>query len=178
MLKMKIDGTDFCITDGGKLIDPYYGELVKVPILNTNGYERVKLLVNRKIKFYYIHQLVAEYFLPIPPELKGKRLCVTHIDGNKSNNNVSNLKWTTFNSVMKEHHKNGVYKNNRSTRIKLIDDLNFNEIEFKSMAEAALYLQSIDPEKYKNIKTVQANIGSAVRNKRRAYGFKWEKISV
>ena len=46
------------------------------------------------------------------------------------------------------------------------------------MAEAALYLQSIDPEKYKNIKTVQANIGSAVRNKRRAYGFKWEKISV
>ena len=110
MLKMKIDGTDFCITDGGKLIDPYYGELVKVPILNTNGYERVKLLVNRKIKFYYIHQLVAEYFLPIPPELKGKRLCVTHIDGNKSNNNVLNLEWCNQSYNTKHAYKNNLIK--------------------------------------------------------------------
>ena len=138
------------------------------------GYKCVQLHINGKYKWEKVHRLVAKAFVP-NPENKPQ---VNHIDGNKSNNNVSNLKWTTFNSVMKEHHKNGVYKNNRSIRIKLIDDLNFNEIEFKSMAEAALYLQSIDPEKYKNIKTVQANIGSAVRNKRRAYGFKWEKISV
>ena len=51
---------------------------------------------NRDVKkrtFYYaglIHRLVAEYFLPAPAE--GKTI-VTHLDHDKLNNQVANLKW-------------------------------------------------------------------------------------
>jgi hypothetical protein len=37
----------------------------------------------------YVHQLVAKTFLERPP---GKKY-VKHKDGNKTNNNVKNLKW-------------------------------------------------------------------------------------
>lgn len=43
-------------------------------------------------KTYLVHQLVARAFLPT---IKGKEI-VNHIDGNKKNNNVNNLEWTTY----------------------------------------------------------------------------------
>ena len=59
------------------------------PRLHTNGYHRIGIFSDGKQKDVYIHRLVATAFLPNP---KGYRE-VNHIDGDKTNNNVSNLEW-------------------------------------------------------------------------------------
>ena len=56
-----------------------------------NGYLRASLSKNKEKKKVLIHRLVAETFIP-NPENKPE---VNHIDGNKKNNNASNLEWCT-----------------------------------------------------------------------------------
>ena len=62
---------------------------IKKTTTEKNGYERVGLYINKKIKFFYIHRLVAMAYIPNPYNLP----LVNHIDKNRKNNNVSNLEW-------------------------------------------------------------------------------------
>ncbi len=58
---------------------------------NINGYHTVVLTVDGKQHVKYIHKLVASTFLPNDdPENKPQ---VVHKDGDKTNNDVSNLEW-------------------------------------------------------------------------------------
>lgn len=61
--------------------------------IGTTGYYCVGLYVDCKMKFARVHRLVAEAFIGKPT---GARTTVNHIDGNKLNNNVSNLEWATI----------------------------------------------------------------------------------
>ena len=58
---------------------------------NGVGYLYVGLLGERKKKNYTIHRLVALHYIPNP---EGKPE-VDHIDRNKANNHISNLRWVT-----------------------------------------------------------------------------------
>lgn len=60
------------------------------------GYQSVMLYKDKKGKNFYVHRLVAEAFLD---KVDGKT-CVNHIDGDKTNNCVSNLEWTTHSENM------------------------------------------------------------------------------
>lgn len=73
-----------------------YGRIFGGQYLNSKldryGYPIVSLCTtNRKAKMCTIHRLVAQAFVPNPENKK----TVNHIDGNKENNNVSNLEWCT-----------------------------------------------------------------------------------
>lgn len=59
---------------------------------NGNGYK----IVGLKRKYSYIHRLVAEHFLP-NPENKSE---VDHINGDKTDNRVENLRWVTHKENM------------------------------------------------------------------------------
>lgn len=58
---------------------------------NYGIYQIVCLCINNKKTTNFVHRLVAEAFIP-NPENKPQ---VNHIDGNPSNNNISNLEWVS-----------------------------------------------------------------------------------
>ena len=55
------------------------------------NYLKVSLYINRKMKGFSVHRLVAEQYIPNPNNLP----CVNHKDGNKLNNHKDNLEWCT-----------------------------------------------------------------------------------
>ncbi len=58
---------------------------------STRGYRQVRLRRNEKGRHIYIHRLVLEAFVgPCPDKMETR-----HLDGDKKNNHVSNLKWGT-----------------------------------------------------------------------------------
>lgn len=67
-------------------------EIIKTTSLGGKGYKRVSLCNNGKIKYYYVHRLVAEAFIPN----ENNKPTVDHIDRDKLNNNVTNLRWATY----------------------------------------------------------------------------------
>lgn len=55
------------------------------------GYIKVVLHNGSLKRAFYVHRLVAEYFIDNPEN----KPCVNHIDNNPSNNNAANLEWCT-----------------------------------------------------------------------------------
>lgn len=64
---------------------------IKKTRVNKLGYEQVGLNLDGKVKLCLVHRLVAQAFLPNPDNLPE----INHIDGDKSNNLLSNLEWST-----------------------------------------------------------------------------------
>ena len=75
--------------------------------VTTTGYLRVNLNNKDGGKTFKVHRLVAIYFLPNPMNYK----CVNHIDGNKLNNDVSNLEWCTYTYNNRHARKTGLCTN-------------------------------------------------------------------
>ena len=73
--------------DGNRLI---YGRELH-PIVTQDGYLKVGLTKKGETKKFYLHRLVAQHFICNPNNLPQ----VNHKDGNKFNNDVSNLEWCT-----------------------------------------------------------------------------------
>jgi hypothetical protein len=72
---------------------------------DQQGYQRVGLYVgNYKTKTIKVHRLVAETFID---NIENKK-DVNHIDGNKANNNISNLEWCTRSENIKHAFKTGL----------------------------------------------------------------------
>ena len=96
------------------------GKIMKQRI-NKEGYYMLCLKPNGrngKVKGVKIHILVAKAFI-INPENKPQ---VNHIDGNKLNNNVSNLEWCTSKENMQHAFKNNlvtIYKGENNIQSKL-----------------------------------------------------------
>lgn len=75
------------------------GELIELKHYRTTKYLGAPFATT-------LHRLVAKMFIPNPDN----KPCVDHIDGDKYNNNVNNLRWTTY----KENNNNPITKKRMS----------------------------------------------------------------
>ena len=62
------------------------------PRINRDGYYRVNLYRNKKIKVHNIHQLVIMTFIP---NINNKK-CIDHKNNDKLDNTISNLRWASY----------------------------------------------------------------------------------
>ncbi len=106
---MNINGTEFyplasdvnyLISSDGQVYTLYKKRISKQH--DNNGYKMVWL----KSKWGYVHRLVAQQFIPNPD---GKKW-VNHKDGNKANNSVDNLEWTTISENIQHAWNTGLHE--------------------------------------------------------------------
>lgn len=69
------------------------------------GYSAVGIKEQGRVRTLYVHRLVAEAFLGKPSDANE----VNHIDGNKSNNNLKNLEWSTHSANLQHAYANGLH---------------------------------------------------------------------
>ena len=101
----------------------------------NSEYCRVPLTNKQHVKKYYlVHRLVAEAFIPNPNNLPQ----VNHIDGNKSNNCVTNLEWCTREDNIKHAYKIGLNPS-RKKIIEYIDGLEERIVKLEKIIESVEY---------------------------------------
>ena len=105
-----IDGyRNYEVSWWGRVRNATTGRIMKGSI-TIGGYLVVGLRKNKINKTHNVHQLVAREWVDNPEEKR----CVDHIDGNKVNNHLENLRWATHaeNSRNMKKHTDGssVYK--------------------------------------------------------------------
>lgn len=96
ILSKEIEGyPDYVIYSDGTI----FSKKLNRPLRCDHGegfYKTFRLNNNGKIKTFKLHRLLAQAFIPNPKNKKE----VNHIDGNKLNNNLSNLEWVTHEENM------------------------------------------------------------------------------
>ncbi len=86
-----IDGYDnYEISSHGRVRKNQTSRIMKL-IDRNDGYIEVGLFKDKKKKTHRVHRLVGFAFL----EKKNEDIEVDHIDHNRSNNMITNLRWTT-----------------------------------------------------------------------------------
>jgi hypothetical protein len=85
--------SNYLINTDGNVYSKKYKKILK-PIQNQNGHTYVSLIhdITGKKSNFYIHRLVAELYL----ENENNLNMVIHINGEKSDNRLQNLKWVSY----------------------------------------------------------------------------------
>ena len=103
---------NYAVSSFGRVKNTKTGRILKAG-LDSHGYLTVNLCEDGVKKIHRIHRLVACAFINNPDNKE----CVDHKDNNKTNNNISNLRFATTN----ENQHNRKLSNNNTSGYKGID---------------------------------------------------------
>lgn len=129
-MKWKIlkENENYSINEKGEIKNDITKKILSPSINKDSGYYQIDLWKNNKSRKYTLHRLVANNFIP---NLENKPT-VDHIDGNRLNNDISNLRWATYSEQNSRFNTFGV----RSEKIKVIN-VNGEELIFNRIKDVA-----------------------------------------
>lgn len=134
---MEIQGYEnYLIYEDGRVYSKKRNIFLKL-LLDGDKYYRVTLCKDGKRIYKSIHRLLALHYIPNPDN----KPCIDHIDRNRQNNDICNLRWVTH----KENSNNcSISKNNTSghTNISYVKPKNL--WKFQKVGYPTKYFKTID----------------------------------
>lgn len=125
------DFPDYYIVDNGDVYSRNYHQTGRIKKLKTKtnkfGYVSVCLYKNSKKHFCSIHRLVANAFLSNPDN----KPQVNHKNGNKADNRVENLEWTTSSENIQHKYSVLGYKGNMLGMLGKLSPLSKSVLQIK-----------------------------------------------
>lgn len=110
-MRKLIEGySNYYIYDNGDVLNSNTNKILKGSI-GEHGYKYYRLSKDNKKNMFYAHRLVAEAFLDNPNNYP----LVNHIDGNKLNNNLSNLEWASYSENIQHAHSTHLIKQRKQS---------------------------------------------------------------
>lgn len=172
------DFPNYEVSSKGQVKSKYKNIIMKLQKTYA-GYLKITLKNNEgKYLSCSAHRLVAKEFIDNPEN----KPTVDHIDKDKQNNCVSNLRWATYKEQTIHVHENMIFLKPINYRPVYRINNDTNEIIYlhESLSHASLWiidnkLTSIKNKNKNNISIISSKISAVGNNKRNiAYGFKWK----
>lgn len=160
------NASNYEVSDNGEVRNRITGHILKGRPTKT-GYLQVSIRYDNEKKFInrYIHRLVAETYLS--DSHTEEKNSVNHKDGDKTNNNISNLEWVTCSENTQHAHDKKLIIKTSNKHIGMFDIDGHLIQDFNSVVEAYQKLG----------KPSRVNIDNALQGKQKtAYGYIWKYL--
>jgi hypothetical protein len=166
---------EYLVSSDGELLGWWKGHKTRRKLksyVSPCGYAMHKVMIDGNWVSKGVHRIMAETFIPNPLGLSD----VDHINGDKLDNRLENLRWLTHKDNCQNRDMSNVIANCGKTRRGIIsfDDAGNEVKKYSSVTEAAMDILICKKSKSNSRQSVVANLVSGIKKGLIRYGFYWK----